>query len=255
MKAQYDYLTLILPFTGKEKETIKEMQGDVEVKFIHQDYLTYHLQKILDGLFTEKRFGFFQSFDFNKEVFIIKNKQYEVHFRGKFFLRDGFDFFFLIYEKILELGYVPHISRLDMCFTFEAEFHKLSKSLLRSNFKNLEVLSKKKKNMYIYLNAKNVRFEFLAYPKSSQVRRLKDKEYVSRFEKKYGTSENLSRIEVRLHNKENLEELTKMLLDNHRSFYCEAISEFPTHIFIRMKPVKRIMKEMTLALNDLKNSL
>ena len=255
MKAQYDYLTLILPINGKEKEAIKETQGDVEIKFLHQDYLTYHLQKVLGGLFDQKRFGFFQSFEFNKEIFIIKNRQYEIHFRGKFFLRDSFELFNLIYGEIIELGYTPHISRLDICFTFEAEFHELAKMLLRSDFKNLEVLSKRKKKKLIYLNAKNVRFEFLAYPKSSQIRRLKDKEYVSRFQKKYGKSENLSRIEARLHNKFNLEELTTKLRLSYKTFFREALDDLLPHIATRMKPVRKIMKAQALAISDLKNSL
>jgi hypothetical protein len=149
---------------------------------------------------------------------------------------------------------MPHISRLDICFTWEANFHELSKTLLKSNFKNLEVFSKKKKKKFIYLNARNVRFEFLAYPKSSHLKRLKDKEYISRFHQRYGTSENLSRIEVRLHNKFNLENFTGMLLKSPETFFSEALGEIPFHIHIRMKPVRKMMKAMTNSMDDLKNS-
>lgn len=255
MIAQYDYLTLILPFNGKEKDIIKEMQGDVEVKMVHQDYLTYHLQKVLDGLFREAGFGFFQSFDFNKEIFIIRRKSYEIHFRGKFFLRNGFDLFYEIFDKILSLGYEPHLSRIDMCFTGVWEFQYLTKSLMKSDFKNLEVDFKKKKKKITYIKAHNVRYDFLCYNKSAHLRRLKDKEYLSRFKDKYGDEEHLSRMEVRLHNRHNLDDFTKLLLTSPKTFFKLAASEFPIHIHGRMKPTKKMTKTLTLALDELAKSL
>jgi len=255
MKAQYDYLTLILPFNGKEKELITEKHGDVEVKYLNQDYLTYHLQKILKSHFKESDFGFFRSFDFNKEIFIICRKSYEIHFRGKFFLRDGFGLFLEIYEKIVSLGYTPHLSRVDVCFTGEWEFQELSRSLLKSDFKSMEVDSKKKKKKLTYVKAHNVRFEFLCYSKSAHLNRIKDTEYITGFRERYGNGKDISRMEVRLHNRYNLEKLTNLLKDNPSMFFKNALDEIPIHIRGRMRLTGRIKKVIVIALDELKKSL
>jgi hypothetical protein len=245
MKAQCDYLTLILPFTGKEKEQIRETDGDVNILFINQDYLTYHLRKILGQPFKESSLGFFQSYDFNSEIFIIKRKSYEVHFRGKFFLREGFELFSSVYKAMLGLGYSPHISRLDVCFTGEWEFQDLAKTILRSNFKGLEVDTKKRKKLITYIKAHNVRFDILCYSKTSQLRRLKDKEYVESFRKRYGTDENISRIEVRLHNRHSLESFTLLLNQGEAAFFRKIPRLIVPHILARLKPTRRVLKALT----------
>jgi hypothetical protein len=255
MKAQYDYLTLILPFNGKEKELITEKHGDVEVKYLCQDYLTYHLQKIIGAPFKEGSFGFFQNFDFNKEIFIIRRKSYEIHFRGKFFLRESYELFFAIYECIVSLGYVPHLSRIDICFTGVWEFQDLAKNLLRSDFKNLEIDFKKKKKKLTYVKAHNVRFELLCYSKTAHLARLKDKDYIAQFHKRYGTEGSISRIEARLHNRHNLDVFTSLLNGEHKTFFNKALNELPRQILGRMKPTRKIMKIMTIAIEELKKSL
>jgi hypothetical protein len=160
-----------------------------------------------------------------------------------------------IFDKILSLGYVPHISRIDMCFTGVWEFQQLSKSLMKSDFKNLEVDFKKKKKNITYIKAHNVRYDFLCYNKSAHLKRLKDREYLSRFKEKYGDMENISRMEIRLHNRHNLEDLTQLLLASPENFFKVATNEFPSHIQGRMKPPGKILRTLLLALDDLHQNL
>lgn len=248
MKVQYDYLTLVLPFTGQEKETILEEHDGIKVRYLHQDYLTYHLQKIEGVRFQENNFGGFQSFDFNKEIFIIKRKSYEVHFRGKFFLRDTMSLFSKFWEKVLSLGYSPHISRLDICFTGQWDFKHLAASFTRSDFKNLEVDSKKKRGLITYIKAHNVRFEILCYSKTKQLARLKDGEYITRFRERYGKEKDLSRIEVRLHNRYNLEDFTKLLHEDAQSYFERSLILLLPQISGRLKVAPKVMKELRASL-------